>query len=254
MPADDSKAIIGIDAATAHQDCSRSNSHPEDIATAKLKNLLREAYRLPEAPLTATTRAELETAVAAIKRFFKINTVKPRTDEKRKAAGAGGGTPPYEEWKDVNKAGFFQGVLQQYPHHCALVMDFVENHPAEMKRLMDNDAAEYTAKLTELMAEDYRLPRFDNNLMDVAAQADLAKALAAIDAFFEDADSETVPEVLDYEKWNYLSKTRVFQEVELRRANTRAAFEFLKQEWKGRAMQNNLKGAVQCKKITAGIN
>ncbi|KAJ3116056.1 hypothetical protein HDU96_010522 [Phlyctochytrium bullatum] len=77
----------------------------------------------------------------------------------------------------------------------------------------DAEDALVTERLKELMAEEYRLPRFDNDPLDAAAQADLEKALAAIRRFFKDEDPEANPEALEYFKWKDLNKSRFFQEV-----------------------------------------
>ncbi|KAJ3099921.1 hypothetical protein HDU96_010511 [Phlyctochytrium bullatum] len=68
-------------------------------------------------------------------------------------------------------------------------------------------------KRKELMAEEYRLPRFENKALDAAAQADLEKALAAIKVFFKDENPEARPEVREFWKWKGLKKSRFLQQI-----------------------------------------
>ncbi|KAJ3116051.1 hypothetical protein HDU96_010517 [Phlyctochytrium bullatum] len=126
--AEDANAV-GINTTTSRQKRRRSSDTTQDAVKERLQELMTEENRLPRFdsdPLDAAAQADLKKALEAIKGFFK--------DQDPEA------TPEvleYFEWKDLNHSRFFQQVLQLFPHHSPVVMEFLEKYPEQMKRLQD---------------------------------------------------------------------------------------------------------------------
>ncbi|KAJ3102322.1 hypothetical protein HDU96_009666 [Phlyctochytrium bullatum] len=122
--------MLPIDAntATGHQDSSSNDDTDDALVTERLLELMAEEYRLPRFdndPLDAAAQADLEKALATVKGFFK--------DEDPEANPE---VLEYFKWKDLNMSRFFQEVLRLFPHHSAIVVEFLDNQPAQIKRLM----------------------------------------------------------------------------------------------------------------------